>query len=187
MTNGAGCVSVGRIGRTGPTGCSWRRLGLRAPTAGRAVIGAPAASGRACSGLTGRSFCAPCEAFARSDPAAPPRRPSSYGSPRSTAWATVIAPLGSPELVPGEAATNPNSTARNVPRPRTRQMTSRTNTCGFCRRKLRTSRISSSTLAAQSKKTGGDLLSQALASQVPSALRGLTALFGMGRGVSPSP
>src|SRR2546423_2659457 len=33
---------------------------------------------------------------------------------------------------------------------------------------------------------GGDLLSQALASQVPSALRGLTALFGMGRGVSPS-
>ena len=36
-------------------------------------------------------------------------------------------------------------------------------------------------------KTGGDLLSQALASQVPSALRGLTALFGMGRGVSPSP
>jgi hypothetical protein len=36
-------------------------------------------------------------------------------------------------------------------------------------------------------KTGGDLLSQALAGQVPSALRGLTALFGMGRGVSPSP
>ncbi len=34
------------------------------------------------------------------------------------------------------------------------------------------------------KKTGGDLLSQALAGQVPSALRGLTALFGMGRGVS---
>src|ERR1035441_8558049 len=37
------------------------------------------------------------------------------------------------------------------------------------------------------EKTGGVLLSQALASQVPSALRGLTALFGMGRGVSPSP
>src|ERR1700689_5535169 len=36
------------------------------------------------------------------------------------------------------------------------------------------------------EKTGGVLLSQALASQVPSALRGLTALFGMGRGVSPS-
>jgi hypothetical protein len=36
-------------------------------------------------------------------------------------------------------------------------------------------------------KTGGVLLSRALASQVPSALRGLTALFGMGRGVSPSP
>ena len=35
-------------------------------------------------------------------------------------------------------------------------------------------------------KTGGDLLSQAVAHQVPSALRGLTALFGMGRGVSPS-
>jgi hypothetical protein len=37
------------------------------------------------------------------------------------------------------------------------------------------------------EKTGGVLLSQALAGQVPSALRGLTALFGMGRGVSPSP
>ncbi len=37
------------------------------------------------------------------------------------------------------------------------------------------------------QKTGGVLLSQALAGQVPSALRGLTALFGMGRGVSPSP
>ena len=37
-----------------------------------------------------------------------------------------------------------------------------------------------------SNKTGGDLLSQALSSQVPSAQRGLTALFGKGRGVSPS-
>ncbi len=36
------------------------------------------------------------------------------------------------------------------------------------------------------QETGGDLLSQALASQVPSALWGLTALFGMGRGVSPT-
>ena len=36
------------------------------------------------------------------------------------------------------------------------------------------------------ERTGGDLLSQAVARQVPSALRGLTALFGMGRGVSPS-
>src|SRR6476469_8846747 len=35
-------------------------------------------------------------------------------------------------------------------------------------------------------RIGGDLLSQALSSQVPSAQRGLTALFGMGRGVSPS-
>jgi hypothetical protein len=41
--------------------------------------------------------------------------------------------------------------------------------------------------ALTAKETGGDLLSQALAGQVPSALRGLTALFGMGRGVSPSP
>src|SRR5436190_21283212 len=36
-------------------------------------------------------------------------------------------------------------------------------------------------------KTGGDLLSQAREGQVPSALWGLTALFGMGRGVSPTP
>ena len=34
------------------------------------------------------------------------------------------------------------------------------------------------------EETGGDLLSRALAGQVPSALRGLTAPFGMGRGVS---
>src|SRR4051812_26528279 len=40
---------------------------------------------------------------------------------------------------------------------------------------------------AARKLIGGDLLSQALAGQVPSALRGLTTLFGMGRGVSPSP
>src|ERR1700752_4107516 len=37
------------------------------------------------------------------------------------------------------------------------------------------------------QRTGGVLLSQALAGQVPSALWGLTALFGMGRGVSPTP
>ena len=36
------------------------------------------------------------------------------------------------------------------------------------------------------KRTGGDLLSQGVAPQVPSALSGLTALFGMGRGVSHS-
>jgi hypothetical protein len=41
--------------------------------------------------------------------------------------------------------------------------------------------------ARGAEETGGDLLSRALAGQVPSALRGLTALFGMGRGVSPSP
>jgi hypothetical protein len=34
------------------------------------------------------------------------------------------------------------------------------------------------------ERTGGDLLSQEVSPQVPSALRGLTALFGMGRGVS---
>src|ERR1700755_3332383 len=37
---------------------------------------------------------------------------------------------------------------------------------------------------AATRRTGGDLLSQEVALQVPSALRGLTALFGMGRGVS---
>ena len=38
--------------------------------------------------------------------------------------------------------------------------------------------------ARTSRRTGGDLLSQGVAPQVPSALKGLTALFGMGRGVS---
>ena len=36
------------------------------------------------------------------------------------------------------------------------------------------------------ERNGGDLLSQGREAQVPSALRGLTALFGMGRGVAPS-
>ncbi len=36
------------------------------------------------------------------------------------------------------------------------------------------------------KKPGSDLLSHAVASTVPSAQMGLTSLFGMGRGVSPS-
>ncbi len=35
--------------------------------------------------------------------------------------------------------------------------------------------------------SGGVLLSQAVSHQVPSALRGLTTLFGKGRGGSPSP
>ncbi len=37
------------------------------------------------------------------------------------------------------------------------------------------------------KKLGGDLLSHPVSRAVPSALRGLTAVFGMGTGVSPSP
>ena len=37
------------------------------------------------------------------------------------------------------------------------------------------------------EKTGGDLLSHTLSGAVPSALEGLTSLFGMGRGVSPPP
>ena len=38
-----------------------------------------------------------------------------------------------------------------------------------------------------SDKTGGVLLSHAVAHAVPSALKGLTSVFGMGTGVSPSP
>ena len=36
-------------------------------------------------------------------------------------------------------------------------------------------------------ETGGDLLSQAVSSQVPSAHGGLTAVFGMGTGGTPQP
>ena len=35
-------------------------------------------------------------------------------------------------------------------------------------------------------KTSDDLLSQAVTHQVPSALKGLTSVFGMGTGVTPS-
>ena len=38
-----------------------------------------------------------------------------------------------------------------------------------------------------SKNPGDDLLSQGLASQVPSALKSLTSVFGMGTGVASSP
>ena len=37
------------------------------------------------------------------------------------------------------------------------------------------------------EKSGGDLLSQAVSCQVPSALEGLTSVFGMGTGVTPPP
>ena len=53
-------------------------------------------------------------------------------------------------------------------------------------RRLSETKKSRPRAALMKKKTGGDLLSQACEHQVPSALRGLTALFGMGRGVSPS-
>ena len=36
-------------------------------------------------------------------------------------------------------------------------------------------------------KSGGDLLSQGVSTQVPSALVGLTSVFGMGTGVTPPP
>ena len=36
-------------------------------------------------------------------------------------------------------------------------------------------------------ESGGDLLSRAVTSQVPSALKGLTSVFGMGTGGTPSP
>ena len=42
------------------------------------------------------------------------------------------------------------------------------------------------TTGSQKEKPGSDLLSHAVTSIVPSALMGLTSLFGMGRGVSPS-
>ena len=35
------------------------------------------------------------------------------------------------------------------------------------------------------EKSGGDLLSQGVSAQVPSALEGLTSVFGMGTGVTP--
>jgi hypothetical protein len=41
--------------------------------------------------------------------------------------------------------------------------------------------------ANEDQLPGNDLLSHTLAHAVPSALRGLTAVFGMGTGVSPSP
>src|SRR5437660_12572999 len=47
------------------------------------------------------------------------------------------------------------------------------------------SRLSLVGLRAKEKDLGDDLLSQTVASPVPSALTGLTAVFGMGTGVSP--
>ena len=43
------------------------------------------------------------------------------------------------------------------------------------------------TLSSVQLESGGDLLSRAVSSQVPSALKGLTSVFGMGTGGTPSP
>ena len=87
------------------------------------------------------------------------------GAARSSPARVRVSPhtgaLGGPRRSAGGAKTRLRST-RRTPSPRSRAST-------------------------DAKKTGGVLLSQVLADQVPSALRGLTALFGMGRGVSPSP
>ena len=48
------------------------------------------------------------------------------------------------------------------------------------------SRLLRPVLQAKEKDLGDDLLFQTVASPVPSALTGLTAVFGMGTGVSPS-
>ena len=121
---------------------------------------------------------------------APPNRASYQpAAALASACAPSTAPLGSPVWVPGVEVTKPNTTARKVPSPSTTQIIRSTSTCGFARKKLLTSRMVryACSRSNESRKTGGDLLSQALTGQVPSALRGLTALFGMGRGVSPSP
>ena len=46
--------------------------------------------------------------------------------------------------------------------------------------------IEKARLSTSSMESGGDLLSRAVTSQVPSALKGLTSVFGMGTGVTPS-
>ena len=45
--------------------------------------------------------------------------------------------------------------------------------------------ISARRFRSYAQRMGGDLLSRGLAPRVPSALAGLTSLFGMGRGVPP--
>jgi hypothetical protein len=54
---------------------------------------------------------------------------------------------------------------------------------GVWRRSKEASRVGE----ASPKVSGGDLLSQGVATQVPSALEGLTSVFGMGTGVTPLP
>jgi hypothetical protein len=51
---------------------------------------------------------------------------------------------------------------------------------------IRAGVVANSVLRAKEKDLGDDLLSRTVASPVPSALTGLTAVFGMGTGVSPS-
>src|SRR5207237_3110638 len=53
------------------------------------------------------------------------------------------------------------------------------------RRTLPTAREEAPEGASSEKKSGGDLLSQGASPQVPSALAGLTSVFGMGTGVTP--
>jgi hypothetical protein len=63
------------------------------------------------------------------------------------------------------------------------------NTCILCLRHvyhhINKYNLTASSFSVQ-KKYGGDLLSHTVTSEVPSALKGLTSVFGMETGVSPS-
>src|SRR4051812_38930622 len=86
------------------------------------------------------------------------------------------------------APSKPRSTAISTIRPKAiRTIASVDMPARESREGLRTTKAASwAALGALFLKNGGDLLSQGREAQVPSALRGLTALFGMGRGVAPS-
>jgi hypothetical protein len=165
--------SAARVGRAHDARCpgSARGCGRRAAGPGGGGSSSPSASHATADRAhpAPRRRAAPGAALHH---AGPPRRRRPGIAPRHVARALALL----------RAAHDRQDTARAAPsRARSRVGWPLQNDIGT------TSSPSARGVWGSKQKSRGVLLSQALAGPVPSALRGITALFGMGRGVSPSP
>ena len=117
----------------------------------------------------------------------PRRAERAHPRARSRTWPASTAPAVATRRTTGRPAASSTTSAR-IATTTGRGSRSRGRKAGTVPSGVVTTRINTKgrPKAAFRSYPGDDLLSQALAHQVPSALRGLTSLFGMGRGVSPS-
>ena len=157
-----------------PTPCSRRRMPDRSTTRMRPRRSSACTTGHASTPANGH-----------------PQAPPPAGSGRRAA-ALPDAPRTQPQAREPSTRLHAGPAGRQRPRhthaaPRHLSATPRASAAPRPDRRTTRSPAARGVRGSSYEKTGGVLLSQALAGQVPSALRGLTALFGMGRGVSPSP